>query len=415
MLMKMIADLHIHSRFSMATSKEGTPENLDFWARKKGISLIGTGDFTHPVWREELKERLVSEGNGLYRLRDEYVKEESRKFPGEGTRFVVSGEISSIYKKNGKTRKVHNVILLPGLEAADAMAQRLEKIGNIHSDGRPILGLDSHDLLEMMLDVCPEGILIPAHIWTPHFSVLGAKSGFDSVEECFEELAPYIHALETGLSSDPAMNWRISKLDRYQLVSNSDAHSPSKLGREANLLDIDCSYEGLYRAIQTGEGLEGTVEFFPEEGKYHFDGHRKCGVSLSPVEAERLGGICPVCGKKLTMGVDHRVEQLADRAEGFVKKDGKKYESLVPLPEVISTCMGYSAASKKVQGCFEQMLQTLGTEFDILRNVPAEDIKTCTGERLAEGIENVRTGKVKRIPGYDGEYGKIQLFAENDG
>ena len=413
MLMKMIADLHIHSRFSMATSKEGTPENLDFWARKKGISLIGTGDFTHPVWREELKERLVSEGNGLYRLRDAYVKEESRKFPGEGTRFVVSGEISSIYKKNGKTRKVHNVILLPSLEAADAMSQRLEKIGNIHSDGRPILGLDSHDLLEMMLDVCPEGILIPAHIWTPHFSVLGAKSGFDSVEECFEELAPYIHALETGLSSDPAMNWRISKLDRYQLVSNSDAHSPSKLGREANLLDIDCSYEGLYRAIQTGEGLEGTVEFFPEEGKYHFDGHRKCGVSLSPVEAERLGGICPVCGKKLTMGVDHRVEQLADRAEGFVKKDGKKYESLVPLPEVISACMGYSTASKKVQGCFEQMIQTLGTEFDILRNVPSEDIKSCAGERIAEGIENVRTGNVKRIPGYDGEYGKIELFEEN--
>ena len=411
--MKTIADLHIHSRFSMATSKEGTPENLDFWARKKGISLIGTGDFTHPVWREELKERLVTEGNGLYRLRDEYVKEESWKFPGEGTHFVVSGEISSIYKKNGKTRKVHNVILLPSLETADAMAQRLEKIGNIHSDGRPILGLDSHNLLEMMLDVCPEGILIPAHIWTPHFSVLGAKSGFDSVEECFEELTPYVHALETGLSSDPAMNWRISKLDRYQLVSNSDAHSPSKLGREANLLDIDCSYEGLYRAIQTGEGLEGTVEFFPEEGKYHFDGHRKCGVSLSPVEAERLGGICPVCGKKLTMGVDHRVEQLADRAEGFVKKDGKKYESLVPLPEVISACMGYSTASKKVQGCFEQMLQTLGTEFDILRNVPSEDIKTCAGERIAEGIENVRTGKVKRIPGYDGEYGKIQLFDEN--
>ena len=411
--MKIIGDLHIHSRFSMATSKEGTPENLDFWARKKGISLIGTGDFTHPAWRAELRERLISEGNGLYRLKEEYVKEESRKFPGEGTRFVVSGEISSIYKKNGKTRKVHNVILLPSLEAADTMAQRLEKIGNIHSDGRPILGLDSHDLLEMMLDVCPDGILIPAHIWTPHFSVLGAKSGFDSVEECFEELTPYVHALETGLSSDPAMNWRISKLDRYQLVSNSDAHSPSKLGREANLLDIDCSYEGLYQAIQTGKGLEGTVEFFPEEGKYHFDGHRKCGVSLSPVEAERLGGICPVCGKKLTMGVDHRVEQLADREEGFVKKDGKKYESLVPLPEVVAACMGYSTASKKVQGCFEQMMQTLGTEFDILRNVPAEDIKSCAGERIAEGIENVRTGNVKRIPGYDGEYGKIQLFDEN--
>ena len=408
--MKMIGDLHIHSRFSMATSKEGTPENLDFWARKKGISLIGTGDFTHPAWRAELRERLIPEGNGLYRLKEEYVKEESRKFSGEGTRFVVSGEISSIYKKNGKTRKVHNVILLPGLEAADAMAQCLEKIGNIHSDGRPILGLDSHDLLEMMLDVCPEGILIPAHIWTPHFSVLGAKSGFDSVEECFEELTPYVHALETGLSSDPAMNWRISGLDRYQLVSNSDAHSPSRLGREANLLDIDCSYEGLYQAIQTGKGLEGTVEFFPEEGKYHFDGHRKCGVSLSPTEAERLGEICPVCGKKLTMGVDHRVEQLADREEGFVKEDGRKYESLVPLPEVISACMGYSTASKKVQGCFEQMLQKLGTEFDILRNVPAEDIKSCAGERIAEGIENVRTGHVKRIPGYDGEYGKIELF-----
>ena len=408
--MKIIGDLHIHSRFSMATSKEGTPENLDFWARKKGISLIGTGDFTHPAWRAELRERLIPEGNGLYRLKEEYVKEESRKFSGEGTRFVVSGEISSIYKKNGKTRKVHNVILLPSLEAADAMAQCLEKIGNIHSDGRPILGLDSHDLLEMMLDVCPEGILIPAHIWTPHFSVLGAKSGFDSVEECFEELTPYVHALETGLSSDPAMNWRISGLDRYQLVSNSDAHSPSKLGREANLLDIDCSYEGFYQAIQTGKGLEGTVEFFPEEGKYHFDGHRKCGVSLSPTEAERLGGICPVCGKKLTMGVDHRVEQLADREEGFVKEDGRKYESLVPLPEVISACMGFSTASKKVQGCFEQMLQKLGTEFDILRNVPAEDIKSCAGERIAEGIENVRTGHVKRIPGYDGEYGKIELF-----
>ena len=408
--MKIIGDLHIHSRFSMATSKEGTPENLDFWARKKGISLIGTGDFTHPAWRAELRERLIPEGNGLYRLKEEYVKEESRKFSGEGTRFVVSGEISSIYKKNGKTRKVHNVILLPGLEAADAMAQCLEKIGNIHSDGRPILGLDSHDLLEMMLDVCPEGILIPAHIWTPHFSVLGAKSGFDSVEECFEELTSYVHALETGLSSDPAMTWRISGLDLYPLVSNSDAHSPSRLGREANLLDIECSYEGLYQAIQTGKGLEGTVEFFPEEGKYHFDGHRKCGVSLSPTEAERLGEICPVCGKKLTMGVDHRVEQLADREEGFVKEDGRKYESLVPLPEVISACMGYSTASKKVQGCFEQMLQKLGTEFDILRNVPAEDIKSCAGERIAEGIENVRTGHVKRIPGYDGEYGKIELF-----
>ena len=410
--MKMIGDLHIHSRFSMATSREGTPENLDFWARKKGVSLIGTGDFTHPVWRKELRERLVPEENGLYRLREEYVKEESRKFQGEGTRFVVSGEISSIYKKNGKTRKVHNVILLPSLEAADTMAQRLEKIGNIHSDGRPILGLDSHDLLEMMLDVCPDGILIPAHIWTPHFSVLGAKSGFDSVEECFEELTPYIHALETGLSSDPAMNWQISALDGYQLVSHSDAHSPSKLGREADLLDIELSYQGLWDAVQNGKGLEGTIEFFPEEGKYHFDGHRKCGVCLSPKEAEMYNGICPVCGKKLTMGVDHRILQLSDRDESSaaMPESGRPYESLMPLPEVISACVGFSTASKKVQGQYEALLEKLGAEFTILREVPPEDIRKAGGEVLAEGIRRLRAGEVVRKPGSDGEYGKIELF-----
>ena len=412
MLMKMIADLHIHSRFSMATSKEGTPENLDFWARKKGISLIGTGDFTHPVWREELKERLVSEGNGLYRLRDAYVKEESRKFPGEGTRFVVSGEISSIYKKNGKTRKVHNVILLPSLEAADAMAQRLEKIGNIHSDGRPILGLDSHDLLEMMLEVSEEGIYIPAHIWTPHFSLFGAKSGFDTIEDCFEELTPYIHALETGLSSDPSMNWQISALDGYQLVSHSDAHSPSKLGREADLLDIELSYQGLWDAVQNGKGLEGTIEFFPEEGKYHFDGHRKCGVCLSPKESEMYNGICPVCGKKLTMGVDHRILQLSDRDESSaaMPESGRPYESLMPLPEVISACVGFSTASKKVQGQYEALLEKLGAEFTILREIPPEDIRKAGGEVLAEGIRQLRAGEVVRKPGFDGEYGKIELF-----
>ena len=411
--MKQIADLHIHSRYSMATSKDGTPEMLDLWARKKGITLLGTGDMTHPIWRQELKTKLIPAEQGLFRLKDEYVLPEAARYPGKAPRFVLSGEISSIYKKRGKTRKVHSLILLPGFDEADAFAARLEKIGNIHSDGRPILGLPCHDLLEMMLEVSEEGIYIPAHIWTPHFSLFGAKSGFDTIEDCFEELTPYIHALETGLSSDPSMNWQISALDGYQLVSHSDAHSPSKLGREADLLDIELSYQGLWDAVQNGKGLEGTIEFFPEEGKYHFDGHRKCGVCLSPKESEMYNGICPVCGKKLTMGVDHRVEQLADRAEGFVKKDGKKYESLVPLPEVISTCMGYSAASKKVQGCFEQMIQTLGTEFDILRNVPSEDIKSCAGERIAEGIENVRTGNVKRIPGYDGEYGKIELFDEN--
>ena len=248
--MKQIADLHIHSRYSMATSKDGTPEMLDLWARKKGITLLGTGDMTHPIWRQELKAKLIPAEQGLFRLKDEYVLPEASRYPEKAPRFVLSGEISSIYKKGGKTRKVHSLILLPGFNEADAFAARLEKIGNIHSDGRPILGLPCHDLLEIMLEVSEEGMYIPAHIWTPHFSLFGAKSGFDTIEECFEDLTPYIHALETGLSSDPVMNWQISALDGYQLVSHSDAHSPSKLGREANLMEIEMSYGGLEKAIQ---------------------------------------------------------------------------------------------------------------------------------------------------------------------
>lgn len=405
--MKAIADLHIHSRYSMATSKDGTPENLELWARKKGISILGTGDFTHEKWREELKDSMVSAEDGFYKLKDEKRLPEAERMKDQTVRFVVSGEISCIYKKNGKTRKAHHLILLPGLEEAEKMANKLEKIGNIHSDGRPILGLDSRDLLEIMLEASPEGIFIPAHIWTPHFSVLGAKSGFDSLEECFEDLTPYIHALETGLSSDPPMNWRISSLDQYQLVSNSDAHSPSKIGREANLLDIELSYEGLSRALCRGEGLLGTVEFFPEEGKYHYDGHRKCEVCLTPEEAEKMGNICPVCGKKLTMGVEHRVEQLADRKYGYRKENAKEFESLVPLAEVIASCMGYSSGSKKVQSCYENMLEKLGPEFEILRRVPAEDIKAVFDENVAAAIEGIRQKKVKKIPGFDGKYGKI--------
>ena len=365
--MKGIADLHIHSRYSRATSKQGTPEYLDLWARKKGISILGTGDFTHPQWREELKEKLISAEDGLYCLKKEAVLEESGEYKNSSPRFVLSGEISSIYKKNGKVRKVHNVILLPSLEDAEKLSKKLETIGNIHSDGRPILGLDSHDLLEIMLELCPRGILIPAHIWTPHFSMFGAFSGFDTVEECFEDLTPYIHAVETGLSSDPLMNGKLSALDRLQLISNSDAHSPAKLGREANLLDIDLSYQGLYQAIQEGNGLEGTIEFFPEEGKYHFDGHRKCHLCLSPEESEAYGGICPICGKKITVGVDHRVLQLSDRKDGKERKNKKPFEYLVPLPEVIAASTGKTPASKKVQEQYETMLHKLGPEFEILR------------------------------------------------
>lgn len=406
-----IADLHIHSRHSMATSKFLTPEYLDLWARKKGIHILGTGDFTHPLWREELKEKLEPAEPGLYKLKPELRLSEipSGSFD---PRFIVSGEISTIYKKNGRTRKVHSLILLPGLDVADHLSEELEKIGNIHSDGRPILGFPCHDLLEMMLEVSEEGMYIPAHIWTPHFSLFGAKSGFDTIEECFEELTPYIHALETGLSSDPAMNWQISVLDGYQLVSHSDAHSPSRLGREADLMDIELSYQGLWNAVQKGEGLEGTIEFFPEEGKYHFDGHRKCGVCLSPKEAEKYQGICPVCGKKLTMGVDHRILQLSDREEGAfaMPESGRPYESLVPLPEVISACVGFSTASKKVQRQYEMLLENLGAEFQILREVPIEDIGLTGGDVLAEGIRRLRKGEVIRKPGFDGEYGKIELF-----
>ena len=407
-----IADLHIHSRYSRATSKDCTPEHLDLGARRKGIHLVGTGDFTHPAWREELREKLVPAEDGLYVLKEEYRIQDETCTDRIIPRFVITGEISSIYKKGGKTRKVHSLILLPGFNEADAFAARLEKIGNIHSDGRPILGLPCHDLLEIMLEVSEEGMYIPAHIWTPHFSLFGAKSGFDTIEECFEDLTPYIHALETGLSSDPVMNWQISALDGYQLVSHSDAHSPSKLGREADLLDIELSYRGLWNAVQKGEGLTGTIEFFPEEGKYHYDGHRKCGVCLSPREAEKYNGICPVCGKKLTMGVDHRILQLSDRDESSaaMPESGRPYESLMPLPEVISACVGFSTASKKVQGQYEALLEKLGAEFTILREVPPEDIRKAGGEVLAEGIRRLRAGEVLRKPGSDGEYGKIELF-----
>ncbi len=405
-----IADLHIHSRYSRATSKDGTPEQLDLWARRKGIAIVGTGDFTHPAWREELAEKLAPAEDGLYVLKEEYRIPDGPVSDAFYPRFAVTGEISSIYKKNGKVRKVHSLILLPGLEEANRLSRKLEVIGNIHSDGRPILGIDCRNLLEIMLEVSPKGIYVPAHIWTPHFSMFGAFSGFDSMEECFEDLAGHIHAVETGLSSDPPMNWRVSDLDGCQLISNSDAHSPSKLGREANLLDIDLSYEGLYRAIQEGEGLCGTIEFFPEEGKYHFDGHRKCGVCLSPGEAAGLGGICPVCGKKLTVGVSHRAEQLSDREEGYVPPGARPYESLMPLPELLGNVLGRGPSGKQVQKEYQKMLGTLGSEFAILREIPVEDIRRVSGTMIAEGIQRLRDGKVNKIPGYDGAYGTIQVF-----
>lgn len=404
-----IADLHIHSRFSRATSRDCDAPHLDQCARRKGIGLLGTGDFTHPAWRAELKEQLVPAGDGVYVLRDSLRL--NGNAPGDAPRFVITGEISSIYKKNGRTRKVHNLILLPSLEAADELAAKLEAVGNIHSDGRPILGMDSRDLLDLTLETCPDAEFIPAHIWTPHFSMFGAFSGFDTVEACFGDLTPHIHAVETGLSSDPPMNWRVSALDGLTLVSNSDAHSPAKLGREANLLETGLSYPALVRAIRTGEGLLGTVEFFPEEGKYHLDGHRNCGVCLTPAETQERGGICPVCGKKLTIGVEHRVEELADRPAGFRPKETKPFESLAPLPEVIAASTGGSATGKKTMALYERMLRTLGAEFRILRETPIGDIEQAAGPCVAEGIRRLRLGRVERRAGFDGQYGAISLLS----
>jgi len=414
----LIADLHIHSKYSRATSRDCEPESLDLWARRKGIGLLGTGDFTHPAWREELREKLVPAGEGLYQLKEDLRHPAAIAGTPLTPKFVLTGEISSIYKKKGKTRKVHNVILLPSLEAAEAVSKKLEAVGNLHSDGRPILGLDSRDLLEITLESCPDAIFIPAHIWTPHFSVFGAFSAFETMEECFEDLTPYIHAVETGLSSDPPMNWRVSSLDRYTLVSNSDAHSPAKLGREANLLDISepLSYAAFSDAIQgrRPEWFRGTIEFFPEEGKYHFDGHRNCNLCMKPSETERYQGICPVCGKKLTIGVQHRVEQLADRPEGASRPNAKPFESLTPLPEVIAACTGASAGGTLVNRQYMAMLGALGNEFYILREAPIEEIEREAGPCIAEGIRRLRRGEVERIPGYDGEYGVIRLLSSDE-
>jgi uncharacterized protein (TIGR00375 family) len=411
-----IADFHIHSKYSRATSKDCVPETLEFWARRKGIDLIGTGDFTHPAWREELKEKLVPSGEGLYTLKDDFRQEDQAASDLLKTQFIVTGEISSIYKKNGKVRKVHNLIILPSLEHAELVSRRLEAIGNLHSDGRPILGLDSRDLLEIVLDTCAEAIFIPAHIWTPHFSLYGAYSGFDHIQECFEDLTGCIYALETGLSSDPPMNWRLSALDGFTLVSNSDAHSPAKLGREANLFDTPLSYHNILRALKNRHSKEfyGTIEFFPEEGKYHYDGHRNCKVCWKPADTRTAQGICLVCGGRITVGVLHRVEALADREEGFVPPDPRHFESLVPLPEIIASSIGAGVASKKVGEIYRNLIRNLGSELFILREATLPDIELAAGSWLAEGIRRLRCGEVSVQPGFDGEYGKITVMDKSE-
>lgn len=440
--MRFYADLHIHSKYSRATSRDCDFENLAYWGRKKGITVIGTGDFTHPAWIAEIKEKLIPAEPGLFRLREDIEKAVFDKLPPScrgPVRFMLSVEISTIYKKGDKTRKVHHLVYAPSIEKAEAINKKLGSIGNIRSDGRPILGLDSRHLLEIVLNAGDDCYIVPAHIWTPWFSVLGSKSGFDRVSECYGDLSEHIFAVETGLSSDPEMNWRVSHLDRYRLVSNSDAHSPQKLGREANVFETDMDYYAMRSALQTGEGYGGTAEFFPEEGKYHLDGHRKCEIRLWPEESRKLNGLCPVCKKPLTLGVMYRVEELADRplasaCPGVASSgrhrplasacpeeppparppDAADFKSLVPLPEVISEIVGTGPASNKVERDYEQMLFKLGPELEILNYIPEDEIKKAGSSLLAEAISRMRRGQVIREAGYDGEYGKIKLFKDDE-
>ena len=411
------ADLHVHSKYSRATSRDADLEHLAMWARRKGITVVGTGDFTHPAWFEEIRSKLVPAEPGLFRLRPEIEREIESRLPASchgPTRFLLEVEISTIYKKGDRTRKVHHLIYAANLETAGRFREKLATIGNIASDGRPILGLDSRHLLEITLASGPDAYLIPAHIWTPWFAALGSKSGFDSIDECYGDLASHIFAVETGLSSDPPMNWRVSQLDRFTLVSNSDAHSPPMLGREACAFSTDLDYFAMRRALETGEGYGGTVEFFPEEGKYHLDGHRACGVRLEPPETRRLEGRCPSCGKPLTVGVMHRVEELADRPEDAAPKRTAPFRCLVQLPEILSELLDVGSKSRAVEAAASHLVGRLGPEIDILERLPLEDVERAGGGLLREALTRLRAGKVHRDAGYDGEYGVIRLFAPDE-
>jgi uncharacterized protein (TIGR00375 family) len=399
--MKIIADLHLHSKYSRATSRDSDLEHLSEAAIRKGVNLLGTGDFTHPEWFQELKSKLKPAENGFYTLGT-----------NQKVRFVITGEISNIYNRKGKTRRVHNLIILPSLEAAEKLNNILSWQGNLKADGRPILGMDSEELLKIVINTEPQAMFIPAHIWTPWFSVFGSMSGFNSLEEAFGENAKYLSALETGLSSDPKMNWRISALDKFTLVSNSDAHSPDNIGREANVFDIDLNYSNLKEAIVKKDKTKFlyTIEFFPEEGKYHYDGHRLCHVRMSPEERKKVNGICPVCGKPLTIGVLSRVDELADREDGYVPPDAIPFKSLVPLKEIIADVLKCQVKTKAVEKEYQKLINYFPNEFYILLEASINDLTKVTLDNIAQGIMMVREGKVIKEPGYDGEYGQIRIL-----
>ena len=400
--MSYIADFHIHSKYSRATSKEMDIKNLAKWAKIKGVDLLGTGDFTHPDWFKELKENLRPREEGI--------------FEHNGIRFMLTAEVSNIYFKRGKTRKIHNIIFAPNFKTVEEINKLLSQYGKLSSDGRPILSLESHKLVKMIMDINPDCFIIPAHVWTPHFSLFGANSGFDDIEECFEDQTPNIYALETGLSSDPAMNWRWSKLDKFSLTSNSDAHSPSKIGREANVFSGPFSYKELINILKNRDKSKFlyTIEFFPQEGKYHWDGHRACHQRLSPNESKNINNHCPTCGKKLTIGVMHRVEDLGDRDSEFNLDNAPGFKHMVPLVEIIAASLHVGVESVSVQREYNKLIKNFGSEFHILLEIPKKDILKSAPPKIAKGILKIREGKVNVVPGYDGVYGQVNIFDASD-
>ncbi len=402
--MRFIADFHLHSKYSRATSKNMEVETLARWAKKKGITLLGTGDFTHPTYFAELRSKLEPLGNGLLRL----------KKGDQGIQYILTTEVSNIYTQDGKVRRIHTLIFAPSFEVVEAIRSKLGNLGKLSSDGRPIFSFTAKELAKMVLDISTDCLIIPAHAWTPWFSIFGANSGFDSIEECFGEMSPHIHAIETGLSSDPEMNWRLSALDPITLISNSDAHSPNRLGREANAFDCELDYREIAETIRKKDRKKFlfTIEFFPEEGKYHYDGHRQCGVIFSASQTKANQYLCPKCHKKLTVGVMHRVEELADRPEGFIPKNAIPSIHLIPLEELIAEAMGYRVGTKAVEGEYERLLERGGSEFQILLDATPDELASFVPAKILEAIVRMRQGKVSIIPGHDGVYGKITLFPE---
>lgn len=410
--MNYVADLHVHSPYARATSKAISPESLYQWAQVKGIDVVGTGDFTHPVWLALLKDKLLPAGNGFYCLKD--LPRQSL-VPGmrrmsKTVYFCLSTEVSTIYSFAGRLRKSHHLIYAPDFQAVDQLNKRLSKVGDLAADGRPILKLSARNLLEIVCETGSRCHLIPAHIWTPWFSIFGAKSGYDAIQDVFKDLTEHIFALETGLSSDPTMNWRVSDLDRYTLVSNSDAHSPQKLGREANRFDTAINYDALFDALHTRKGFKGTLEYFPEQGKYHLDGHRVCALPLLPRQTLRYEGRCPKCKKPVTVGVLHRVEDLADRVTPQRPTDTSGFDYIVPLPEIIAQVMGYQVNAKRVHTAFAKIINQFGSEFRFLLETPIADIEAKLPMPYAIAVNRLRSCQVKKYPGYDGVYGKMVLW-----